>query len=61
MDPQAQYKYLLGLKSIRDGANVVYKSAQTGELTNFEFHANKLDGVADFVASLIMVWRRRPS
>ncbi|OKL61006.1 hypothetical protein UA08_03678 [Talaromyces atroroseus] len=54
MSPEAQYKYLLGLKSIRDGARVVYESAQKGELTNFEFHAHKLDGVAEFVASLIM-------
>lgn len=55
MDQEAQTNYLLSLKSIRDGAKIAYESAKTGSLTNFDFHADKLDGTADFVASVIMV------
>lgn len=54
MESDAQYN-LLSLKSIRDGASTVYKTAQEGNLTNFELCPDKMDGMINFVASVILV------
>jgi hypothetical protein len=55
MDLGAQYQYLLSLKSIRDVTKISYEAAQNNKLTNFDFHADKLDETADYVATVIMV------
>jgi hypothetical protein len=58
MDQQIEYtqiKYLLSLKAIRERARIVWNAAESGELTHFEFHKEKLEEVADFVASVIKV------
>lgn len=55
-------KYLLSLPAIRDRAGVVWEAAQTGDLTHFDFHPERLDDVADFVTSVIKVgWEPRVS
>ncbi|KAL1956707.1 hypothetical protein VTO42DRAFT_6857 [Malbranchea cinnamomea] len=46
-------KYLLSLQSIRERAKLVWEAAQSGNLTHFDFHPDKLDNVADFVTSVI--------
>ena len=48
-------KYLLSLQSIRERARLVWKAAQANELSHFDFHPERLDAVADFVASVIKV------
>lgn len=53
MDPDV--KYLLSLQAIRDRAKIVWQAAETGQLTNFDLHKDKLDRVADFVTSVIKV------
>ena len=52
---ESQIKYLLSLRAIRDRANLVWASAESGRLSHFEFHKERLDDVADFVLSIIQV------
>lgn len=47
--------YLLSLGAIRDRAQIVWQAAETGELSHFNFHEDKLSDVADFVISVIQV------
>lgn len=49
------YQYFLSLKSVRDQARKVYNAAVAGNLVNFEFHGEKLDGAADYVVETILV------
>lgn len=49
------YEYLLTLQSVRDQAKVVYDGAVSGNLTNFNFHQEKLDSAANYVVDLILV------
>lgn len=51
----SQVKYLLSLRAIRERAKVVGDVAKSGNLSHFEFREDKLDGVVDFVASVIKV------
>lgn len=53
MEPQVQY--LLSLRSIRERAKIVEDVANSGKLTHFDLHGDKLDDVADFVTSIIKV------
>lgn len=55
MDPEAQYKYLLSLESVRSSAKYAYKAAQLGQLHSFDFHPDKLDSTSEFVCSIITV------
>lgn len=48
-------KYLLSLCAIRERAQIVWRAAEAGELAHFDFHADKLGDVADFVISIIQV------
>jgi hypothetical protein len=48
-------KYLLSLRAIRERAQIVWRAAEAGELVHFDFHADKLSDVADFVISIIQV------
>lgn len=48
-------KYLLSLRAIRERAQIVWRAAEAGELVHFDFHADKLHDVADFVISTIQV------
>lgn len=47
--------YLLSLKAVRDRAQLVFQAAQEGGLKNFDYHAEKLPAVADFVIGVINV------
>jgi hypothetical protein len=53
MDPEV--KYLLSLRAVRDRAKIVGEAAQAGELSHFDLHEDRMDDVADFVASVIKV------
>ena len=53
MDPDVQY--LLSLRAIRERSQIVWRAAEAGKLTNFDFHPDKLGAVADFVLSVIEV------
>lgn len=55
MSTTADSDYLLTLESVREQAGHVYNAAVDGQLTNFHFHASKLDAAADYVVSLILV------
>ena len=55
MSTSADRDYLLTLESVREQAGRVYDAAVTGKLTNFHYHASKLDAAADYVVSLILV------
>lgn len=54
MDPQVNY--LLSLRAVRERATLVGQLAEAGKLAHFDLHEDKLDGVVDFVASVIKVW-----
>jgi len=51
----SQVDYLLSLGAIRDRSQIVWQAAQTGNLSNFDFHEDRLGDVADFVTSVIKV------
>lgn len=53
MDPQV--KYLLSLRAVRERAQAVGHVAESGNLSNFDVHEDKLDSVVDFVALIIKV------
>lgn len=53
MDPQV--KYLLSLRAIRDRAAIVAEAAKAKDLEFFDVHEDKLDAVAEYVASVIEV------
>ena len=53
MDSKAQY--LLSLGAIRERARMVWGAAQAGDLSHFDLHEDRLDGVVDFVTSVIKV------
>jgi hypothetical protein len=48
-------KYLLSLEAIRGRASIVYKAAQEGKLSNFDFHPEHMEDAAAYVAALIDV------
>lgn len=47
--------YLLSLEAVRDRSQEVLEAAQLGGLNHFEYHADKLPEVADFVCTIIEV------
>jgi hypothetical protein len=47
--------YLLSLRAVRERAKVVGEAAETGKLSHFEVHEERLGEVADFVTSVIKV------
>lgn len=53
MDPKVTY--LLSLGAVRDRAKLVGEAAQSGQLSHFDVHEDRLDDVADLVASVIKV------
>lgn len=53
MDPTV--KHLLSLGAIRERAKIVGQAAKDGNLNHFDVHEDKLNDVADFVASVIKV------
>lgn len=55
-----EVKYLLSLGAIRERAQIVWQAAEAGELAHFDFHADKLDDVADFIISVIQVTANLP-
>jgi len=53
---ESKIAYLLSLQSIRDRAKLVWQVAQAGNLNHFDLHEDRLDNVADYVASVIKVF-----
>ncbi|KAL1983889.1 hypothetical protein VTN96DRAFT_9813 [Rasamsonia emersonii] len=49
----AQVKYLLSLRAVRERAKIVGEAAKAGKLTHFDVHEHRLDDVADYVTSVI--------
>lgn len=49
----SQYRYLLSLESVRNGAKHVYEAAKLDELKSFDFQPEKLDSAAELVCSII--------
>lgn len=52
---KSEMKYMLSLGAIRERAQIVWQAAEAGELAHFNFYADKLGDVADFVISVIQV------
>lgn len=53
--PKDEVKYLRSLQAIRKRAAYVNEAAKANALSNFDFHENTLDRVADDVADIIQV------
>lgn len=53
MDSDVQY--LLSLQAVRDNAGKVFAAAKEGNLVNFEYDADKMSNVADYVIGVITV------
>lgn len=60
MSMDSDVKYLLSLRAIRERAQLVWRAAEAGDLTHFDFHADKLNDAADFVISVIQVLAQFP-
>ena len=54
-DTAAEIAYLLSLQAVRGRAQQVLKAAQEGSLVNFNYDAQRLSAVADFVVGVIRV------
>lgn len=51
----SRISYLLSLDAVRERASIVYDAAKRDLLTNFDFHPERLDSVADYVAGIIEI------
>ena len=48
-------EYLLTLEAVRERAGIVLATARQGGLTHFDYHAERISDVADFVTDIIEV------
>ena len=51
----ADIEYLKSLKAVRERAHQVLAAAQRGELSHFDYHAERMPAVTEFVTSVISV------
>lgn len=58
MPSLSDYAYILSLDSVRDQARIVLAAAESGDLSNFHYHEERLQLATDFVLDLILVWWR---
>jgi hypothetical protein len=50
-----QIEYLLSLEAVRERAKLVFERAKLGQLSNFEYHSERMSDVADAVVATISV------
>lgn len=59
MPSDAAVDYLLSLEAVRERAQSVLRIAEKGTLNSFDYHADRVPAVADYVIGIIDVGARQ--